>query len=650
MVRRPPPRWYTPYLLAVFTALVFSLAFPPFEISWVAYFALAPLIVMAVRTRRDRHVFAASYLGGVVFFGLNMHWLWQFHPAGFIALMLYLALAWPLFAWGSRRIGRAVHLPMVAVAPAVWVALEVFRGWALTGLPWLFAGHTQYENLVLIQTADALGVYGASFLVVMTNALVADLLTRPLLVPQGKGEKGRLSLSAVAGVAAVVAAWAGTVGYGFWRLGQETTRPGPTVLAVQTSIPQEIKLQARYEDFLKAEERMMDDLVRLTREGLADAKEQDLAVDLVVWPETMVPGFINEGFLAADFPAAVEEVPELAEHLAMTRLRYRKYWQRVREMAREAGAPVLCGATAAWVVGVEHLPGGRVMARLKRSNRAYLIGTDSEPYEAEHTYDKVHLVPFGEYVPFRETFPPLYRVLLGMTPYPYDYSLTAGSRNQAPFVLEKVGGARFLTPICYEDAFAYRIRDMVRLRPSAASASQGYGGQVRPESEAAGAPRAAGREPSGSGGGEAKKGAQFIVNISNDGWFVRAVHESAAGDAVETDAEPTEVDHLVETVQHKQHLNLCVFRAIENRVPVVRSVNTGISGRIASSGRIEEVVRDPAGEGRCVEGYALGRIELDARVTPYTRIGDLFALLCVAGALAGAAWAVVWRVLTGQRG
>ncbi len=304
----------------------------------------------------------------------------------------------------------------------------------------------------------------------------------------------------------------------------------------------------------------------------------------------------------------------------MTRLRYRKYWRRVRELAREAGAPVLCGSTAAWVVGVEHLPGGRVMARLKRSNRAYLIGTDSEPYEAEHAYDKVHLVPFGEYVPFRESFPLLYRVLLGMTPYPYDYSLTAGSRNQAPFELEEAGGARFLTPICYEDAFAYRIRDMVR--------------PARRDAREEGA----------------KKGAQFIVNISNDGWFVRAVDESAAGDANESDAAPTGAGHLVETVQHKQHLNLCVFRAIENRVPVVRSVNTGISGRIASSGRIEEVVRDPAREGRCVEGYALGPIELDARAAPYTRIGDLFALVCVAGALAGALWAVVWRVLTGQRG
>ncbi len=621
VVRRPRPRWYIPYPLAVFTALLMSLAFPPFEFSWVAYLALAPLIVMAVRAPSGKHVFAASYLGGLVFFGLNMHWLWQFHPAGFIALMLYLALYWALFTWGSRRIGGATGLPMVAVAPVVWVALEYVRGWFLTGLPWLYAGHTQYENLPLVQTADALGAYGPGFLVVMTNGLAADLLTRPLFAARHKGERPRLKWSVIVGVAALAAAWVATVGYGYWRLGQDTTRPGPAVLAVQTTIPQEVKLLARYEDVLDAEKRMIGDLVRLTRRGLAKANERGIDLDLVVWPETMVPGFLNEQFLEADVREVAGDVPELAEHLMMTQLRYRGYWRTVREVAREAGAPVLCGSTAVRLVGVEHLPGERVMARFERSNRALLIAPDAEPYDSEHAYDKAHLVPFGEYVPFRGGFPPLYRLLLGMTPYSYDYSLTAGARDQRPFVLEETGGARFLAPICYEDAFAYRIRDMVRLRPAA------RGGQAQPH---------------GDGGGR-EKGVDFIVNISNDGWFARTVHESDSGEDAE--GEP-KVDRLEETVQHKQHLNLCAFRAIENRVPVVRSVNTGISGLVASTGRIEEVVRDRSDERRCLEGHALGRIDLDRRVAPYTRVGDVFALACVAATLAGAAWAIGrWAIM-----
>jgi len=99
-------------------------------------------------------------------------------------------------------------------------------------------------------------------------------------------------------------------------------------------------------------------------------------------------------------------------------------------------------------------------------------------------------------------------------------------------------------------------------------------------------------------------------------------------------------------VELDQHLNLCVFRAIENRVPVVRSVNTGISALIASDGRIEAVAQDAGGRRRSVEGFVVGRIALDDRLSPYTRVGDVFALACVGASAFGGVLVLVASLRT----
>ena len=112
--------------------------------------------------------------------------------------------------------------------------------------------------------------------------------------------------------------------------------------------------------------------------------------------------------------------------------------------------------------------------------------------------------------------------------------------------------------------------------------------------------------------GDGRKAADFIVNITNDGWF--------------------------KANQMPQHLQAARFRSIENRAPTARSVNTGISGFIDSFGRVYGLV--PAG----TEGTSVQRLQLDSRVTLYTRWGDVFALLCAAvtAVLAGASVVRWW--------
>ena len=567
------------------SALLLTLAFPPAEISWLAHLALAPLLVTAVRARSGRDAFWAAFAAGLVFFGINLYWVQPITTAGYLALLPYVALYWAVGAWLVRRIVRATPVPIAVVAPVVWVALEFIRGWMISGLPWLLVGHTQYENLVLIQTADALGACGATALCLATSGLVADLLVRPLIV-RSAARTGRATAEAeatrrvsrtiVAAAAVVLVAWAGTVAYGVWRLGQDTSRPGPVVVSVQTAVPQEIKLKARLEQIEQLEEALMREQMDLTDSALAAAKERGLKADLICWPETMVPGIMNRGFLQMDLGARMKD-EAMRRVFAYLQKRSRLYWSRIHAKARQTGAPILFGAHAVEIEGAVRLPGGGFATRGPRSNTAFLVSPDSRAYAPDHTYAKAHLVPFGEYVPFKTSWPWLHDLLQVFTPYKYDHSLTPGAHDQAPFTLTFDGReARFQVAICYEDAMAYRIREMVRPTED-------------PE----------------------RKAVDFIVNISNDGWFVKGWF---ADDG---------------TYELDQHLNLCVFRAVENRVAVVRSVNTGISAIISPTGRIQQVA-ETGGRRRNVTGYAIGRLTLDSRVAPYTRIGDVFALACLA--------------------
>ena len=99
-------------------------------------------------------------------------------------------------------------------------------------------------------------------------------------------------------------------------------------------------------------------------------------------------------------------------------------------------------------------------------------------------------------------------------------------------------------------------------------------------------------------------GARFMVNITNDGWF----------------RDSSELDH---------HLHVCAFRAVENRVPVARCANTGVSALIEPTGRVARSIADAAGNRRAVKGTLTGTLAVATDSAPYTRIGDVFAWLCL---------------------
>ncbi len=264
-------------------------------------------------------------------------------------------------------------------------------------------------------------------------------------------------------------------------------------------------------------------------------------------------------------------------------------YDEIGKLARITHTPIVVGSNydAQWTEITRVTRESKVLMPAERHNSAYLFEKTGRLSEAR--YDKIHTVPFGEYTPFKHSCPPLYRFFLAFNPYenPDANELAAGPEDaltvfQLPVDKPRAAPVRFVTPICFEDIDAALVARMFR--------------------------------PAGGGG----KRADLLINLTNDGWF--------------------------RDNQMPQHLQVAVFRSIENRVPTARSVNTGISGFIDSAGRIGSTVPQQ------VPGTAAQQVMLDSRLTFYTRYGDVFAWLCalISSVLAVVATGRWWMNRTGK--
>ncbi len=548
-------------LLCVLTSALLLVCFAPFDIWYLAYVALVPWGLAVVGGRKGGWAMLWAWLGGVIFWSAGIYWLTWITPVGYILLVFYLGLYWLVAGVLVRRAFRR-GWPVWITLPVVWVALEYAMAYALwpmlpadmSGFPWLSLAESQYRRLHLIQIADVAGEYGVSFFVAMVNGAIIDILAQPLFVRTPHGGRLTRRIGVAAGVCVVSAG--ALLGYGTYRLNQDTTRPGPVVGVVQQAFPVSL-----FERGASPQE-IFDAHLDGTR-SLAGA-----GCNLVVWPESML-GLPNmdPAYWSRLNPAAYK--PEAGELI-------RTYQQNLHSLGRlvsDFDCPLLAGGS---------MPSDRVGQDDRRCNSALLFDRDGLGLlRIKGRYDKMHLVPFSECVPFRESWPWLHRrirrfvpdVMPQLEPGRAPGRFTISGRSDKEF--------RFAVPICYEGSFARVCRRLVM---------QGR-----------------------------KKRVDMLVNISNDGWFVyNSSHAS------------TELD---------QHLVQYVFRAIEGRVPVVRAVNTGISAYIDSTGRIREVV-NYRGRQKMVAGNILAKTFVDERVSLYSFVGDVFAqAVCLA---AGAGILVVF--------
>jgi apolipoprotein N-acyltransferase len=530
--------------------LLLTLSFPPFKVWPAVFFAIAPLSFLAVR-RAFKWPYALVYTGlGALFWLCNVFWLAPVTVLGYVIFALFLALYFPLYAWVLGRLVNGLRLPATIAVPVVWTALEFVRAnYPEGGFAWFLLGNAAAPAPVMIQGADLLGVWGVTFLVAMVNGLWVDLLRLPL---KREGRVNRSLVGRAAVVAGVLATW---VGYGVWRLGQRTVTPGPRVAVLQENIPQAVK------DAGDHDEEVFERHLKLSDE----ASEMSPRPDLVVWPETMVPGWTNREYL--DAPASTFRTFEGDfEFWTQMQERGRLYLQVLQHRADARNVALLLGQGA--------LVPGTNLNDSEKQNRVVLM----EPRAGVvQSYAKIHLVPFGEYIPWRKA-PVVGKWMLAISPYGFDYSCTPGI-GWTRFELAR-GERRysFGTPICFEDTMPGPARAMVK-----------------------------------AGNGKGK--ADFLVSVSNDGWF--------------------------HWVQLDQHLQATQLRAVEERVWIARSVNTGDSGFVDSCGRVVGLVRGADEKSAGAVGTLAMEVGVDSRVTVYSVVGDLLPVVCGVAGVLGLGWTAV---------
>ena len=210
-------RWPSAALMSLLTVAAVTFCFAPWDLWPLAYVALVPwTVALAVGRVRWLSIWIAT-VSGLIFWATNLYWLTWVTPLGHVAGSIYLTVYWLAGAMAIRA-GLRRRWPAWVVLPVVWVALEFARAHVL-GFPWLFLGHSQYRRIRLIQIADLTGQYGVSFAVAMVNGVVVEWV-----LGWWRGDRSRRWRTG--GVIATAGVLASLLGYGAWRVGQDTRSPG----------------------------------------------------------------------------------------------------------------------------------------------------------------------------------------------------------------------------------------------------------------------------------------------------------------------------------------------------------------------------------------------------------------------------------------
>jgi apolipoprotein N-acyltransferase len=433
---------FSAWLLVLLSSLLQVLIFPLpglYVLSWVAF---ASLIVALLRARpvgvlemdgsinlqaaKPGQAFLLAYVSGILWYAGTCYWIYDtMHqygglnkPLALLALFLfclYLGLYHGLFGLlVSLAVGPGRDYRRALVAtPFLWVAVELART-LVTGFPWNLLGTAQVDNISLSRITTWTGVYGVSFEIVLVNVAVAAAF----LVPRKK--RSTLLIAALSAAAVLQAG----------RLVDAPVLPvDHAALLVQENLP--VDATWTRDTF----ERTLRELADLSATSAASGSSGAPAsktgvVDLIVWPESPAPFFTSD--------------PLFREPMS--------------EMARDAHTWVVTGAIGT----TPAMQSGR--SRSELYNSAALISPSGD-WTAR--YDKVHLVPFGEYLPF----PSLFAFAGGLTKEVGEFGKGA---SRAPLV---AGSRRLGVFICYESVFPGEVRQF------------------------------------------ADQGAQVLVNLSNDGWY-----------------------------------------------------------------------------------------------------------------------------------
>lgn len=413
-------------VIAALSGLLLTGAFPKIELPWLAWFALVPLLY-AIRNQSVWSCFRLGFVTGLVHFLTLLYWLvpvmrtYGYLPAYLSVSVLFLFAAFLALFMASFAVALSVvgkyPARFLIMTPLLWVALEYIRSFLFSGFPWELLGHSQYKCLQLIQISDILGVYGISALIALANGAIFITL---LYITKKTWQDADITKRMVAG--SIVALLVGIVlswSYGHWRLKTVdhlmATSPKTRIAVIQGNIDQAVKWDPAFQ---------LDTIKKYNRLSSSILKQQP---DLIVWPESATPFY----FLFDKKPTKL-----------------------VFDGIQQTATDYLIGSPS-------FISKDGVVSYF---NSAYLISPTTKNIGK---YDKTHLVPFGEYVPFKKWLPFLGKMVAQVGDF------RGGSEGKTlPWKGERLG-----IQICYEIIFPGLSRAM------------------------------------------AKNDASLLINITNDAWF-----------------------------------------------------------------------------------------------------------------------------------
>lgn len=430
------------FWVAIGSSILLCGAFPPLELWPMAVIAPIGWLRLVKKPSILRRRFVLSvYLVGFVHWMILIQWVRLPHWSayfGWIVLSAYLAIYLPLFILSSRVMIHRWGLPLVIAAPVAWTGLELARGYLFTGFSMSLLGHSVVGVPLLTQIADTFGAYGVSFVLMTVAAALTQVVGEWFSVssaPKGESAAGRrtgMLLPTLWAATLVVV----TLVYGALKLGDaaaDSTMQGVVNVAL---------IQAVYDtefdnDAQVARQRSHDafqDYLRLSRSAVESRDD----IDLVIWPESM----FSAGTPYPTFTPKVRARPEF-DLTAAEWLDLLSEFRTESELKFEYLASLL---KTRLLVGMSRIHASEIGEQ--QFNSVMFVDQSGKLVSI---YDKMHPVMFGEYVPFGEIFPWLYRLT------PMGAGLTSGT---TPASVE-IEGIRFSPCICFENTVPHLIRQQI---------------------------------------------------------------------------------------------------------------------------------------------------------------------------------------------
>lgn len=410
-------------LAPLLSSLLCWLAFPP--VGWGLLAWIAPigwLLPIGWQELPGRRPYRALWVAGFVFWLLAVHWIRLPHPLNYLAWVIlagYLGCYLPAFVALSRVGVHRLRLPLWFVAPVVWTGLDLVRAHMINGFSMGSLAHTQVNFLNVIQIASLIGEYGVTFLIV----LVAACLAQVLLANQSSLIHRSMPIG-IAVLMLIASTFYGTIHFANENVQAKLAPLGPRIALIQGNTPADWKSDPQRQLSI------MQEYARLSEEVVEQSQQRDeRGVDLIIWPETAYryPLFT----LSEAFETPPKQFPEVQLNAAKNDL---------CEFVRRTKSAILTG-----IDRVHFFPTEYGHTHFENYNSAICFNKQTE---LVGTYDKMHRVIMGEYVPFAEWIPWLAMLT------PITGSVSAGQGPQA-FELE---GFIFSPNICYETTVPHLIR------------------------------------------------------------------------------------------------------------------------------------------------------------------------------------------------